>query len=739
LNQSVGDGVAENVVAVLAVLVAIQYGFIGLYIVPRLARLAVHPGRGVVRAGQWGAALFLLGGGLTHVGIAVHTLTAPPLETGRLLAVDLWPNLAQIFGGVTFSYIAWRKLDIRFTPKGYEQERQRAQLERERAAILLAQRAAEQEAVAGLGQLALTATEPAWLLDEAVEVVTRTLGVDYCKVLEVLPSEDALRVTAGTGWTPGVVGHAIVPRGEGSQAGYTLDSQEPVIVADLRREPRFTGHHLLHAHQVVSGITVVIGGHQRPYGVLGVHTRSARSFSEQEINFLTSVANVLATAIDRAATERETQHRALHDPLTGLPNRALFLDRLEHALTSLERRPTSVAVLFLDLDNFKAVNDNFGHPAGDELLTALATRLQGALRSSETLARFGGDEFAVLCGDIDSADSAIRIARRLTDAVKPLFSIGGHEHFVSAGIGIAVTDSPAAHAEDLLRDADTALYRTKEDGHDPIELFDDQLRERALDRLRTETALRGAVERGEMRLVFQPQVAIADGSIIGVEALLRWDHPTDGVISPADFIPVAERTRLIIPIGEWVLRQACRQAAAWRREHPGTPVRVSVNVSAHQFAQPDFDTVVADALREAGARPDQLAIEITETALMQIAGSPLATLGRLRELGVHVQLDDFGTGYSSLGYIESLPLDALKMDRMFLSGLVDKPSSRAIFSAVIALGAALELPVIAEGVETDEDVEQLLALGCHRAQGYRFGRPTSPEAIGELLGAALTA
>ena len=722
---------AEALVAVLALVVAAQYGFIGLYIIPRLARLAVQPGLRVVRIGQWGAVVFFLGCGVTHVGIAIHTLTEPAGPAGHLLTVHVWPHLGQIIGGLTFSYIAWAKLDIRFSPRGYEQERERAQLERERAATLLAQRAAEQEAVAGLGQLALRNGELPPLLDEAVEVVKRTLGVDFSEVLETLPSGDTLRVTAGVGWAAGVVGTS-VPR-SGSQAGFTLDTAEPVVVADLRRDPRFEGHRRLREHGVVSGITIAIRGREETYGVLGVHSANQRSFTGQEINFLQSVANILATAIDRASAEQETDHRSLHDPLTGLPNRTLFIDRLRHALARLSRRPKTVAVLFLDLDNFKVVNDTFGHGAGDELLTAVGARLSSELRPSETLARFGGDEFALLCDELESADAARSIAQRLVDCLAQPFVIAGQEHFVGVGIGIALADSSTTRAEDLLRDADTAMYRTKERGRDPIEVFDEHLRERAVERLRIENALRGAIERDEMRLVYQPQVSIQDGSITGVEALLRWQHPELGTVSPARFVPIAEETRLIIPVGTWVLRQACRQAAAWGSANPEAPVKVSVNVSVHQLAQPDFVSVVAEALADAGARPEWLAVEITESVLMQMAGPALAALERLRDLGVHIQLDDFGTGYSSLSYIETLPLDALKIDRAFVAGLAQKASSRAIFSAVVDLAAALELPVIAEGVETAEDVEHLRALGCDQAQGYHFGRPTSPEAIGQAL------
>jgi diguanylate cyclase (GGDEF)-like protein len=730
---------SQIVVAVLAALVAAQYGVIGLYIVPRLARLAAEPALAVVRWAKWGAVSFFLGCATTHVGIAVHSLFEPALAPGHLLTVHLWPHLAQIIGGATFTYIVWRKLDLRFSPKGYEAERERIQNERDRAAALATQRAAEQQAVARLGQVALQTRDPQQIMDAAVRTIAKTLDAEFTKVLQLLPSGDGLRVIAGRGWRPGVVGELRLACARGSHAGYTLHSEEPVVVEDIRREQRFRIHPVFAGHGVTSGMAVAVGGAARPFGVLSVYTTARRRFSDHEVNFLKSVAHVLGTAIDRAAAEEEGRRRALHDALTGLPNRSLFVDRLNHALTRLARQPKEVAIVFLDLDDFKAVNDTFDHPVGDELLRAVAARLSTAVRSADTLARFGGDEFAVLCEDLDGADDAVGIAERVAEALAAPFSLAGSEHFVTASIGIAVAKDPHDRAVTLLRNADIAMYRAKERGRACIELYDDALHERSLARLRIENSLRGAVERGEMHLVYQPVVNARDGALRGVEALLRWEHPDWGPVSPGEFIPVAEDSGLIVPIGAWVLEEACRQAARWRAAHSHTSVKVSVNVSPHQLATPDFFEFVTGAMASAGLAPDGLAIEITETVLMQTDGAARASLHRLRDAGLHIVLDDFGTGYSSLSYLDRFPLDALKIDRSFVAGLADKPSSRAIFSAITTMASALELPVVAEGIETPAQVECILSLGCEFAQGYHFGRPMPPADIDRLLDRELLA
>jgi diguanylate cyclase (GGDEF)-like protein len=395
-----------------------------------------------------------------------------------------------------------------------------------------------------------------------------------------------------------------------------------------------------------------------------------------------------------------------------------------------------VAVLFLDLDNFKAVNDTLGHGAGDELLRALSPRLQGALRASDTLARLGGDEFAVLCEDVRDGGAA-RVAERLAAALAAPVPAGGAEHHITASIGIAVAvaGGEPATPETLLRNADTAMYRAKERGRARFELFDRRLREETLRRLHIESGLRTAVERGELRLDYQPLVALPGGELRGVEALLRWDTPDEGELPPAEFIPAAEQSGLIVPIGTWVLEEACRQAARWRRARPDAPPPISVNVSALQVVQPDFAAVVRRALAQAGTPPELLCLELTETVLMEAGAATLQTLAAVRALGVRVMLDDFGTGYSALHYLEHIPLDGLKVDRSFVGGLGSRPQSAAIYSAVVAMAAALGLPVIAEGIETAGQAARLRELGCGLGQGFHFSRPVPATEIDALLAA----
>jgi diguanylate cyclase (GGDEF)-like protein/PAS domain S-box-containing protein len=594
-------------------------------------------------------------------------------------------------------------------------------------------RAAEQAAVADLGHRALAGGDLSRLMQDAVETVCSTLGADRAVVMELLPGGEELMLRAAVGAQDGVVGHFTVALGD-SQSGLAVRTREPVLVQDWASETRFarvTTSRYLGA----SGIAVPILGREQTFGVLSVQSETPQAFSPDDIAFLEAMAHVVAEAVHRVRAEDETRHRALHDPLTGLPNRVLFRDRLEHALAQGARRPSTVAVLFLDLDNFKSVNDTLGHGAGDELLRALTPRLQSVLRPADTLARLGGDEFAVLCEDLTEA-GAVTVAERLAAVLREPIPAGGGEHHITASVGIAVADSSAADPDGLLRDADAAMYRAKERGRARYELFDERLREQTVERLHIENGLRGAVQRGELRLVYQPLVSLEDGSLRGLEALLRWETPDRGLVMPDDFIPAAEQSGLIVPIGAWVLQEACRQAERWRRARSGDPLRVSVNVSAVQLAQPDFARVVERALLEAGATPELLCLELTETVLMEAGDAAVDVLHELRALGVQVVLDDFGTGYSALNYLEHIPLDGLKVDRTFAAGLAENgPHSSAIYGAVVAMASALSLPVVAEGVETAEQVSRLQALGCDVAQGFYFARPVPPEEIDALVAA----
>jgi diguanylate cyclase (GGDEF)-like protein len=426
-------------------------------------------------------------------------------------------------------------------------------------------------------------------------------------------------------------------------------------------------------------------------------------------------------------------HRVLHDPLTDLPNRTLFLDRLALALARLRRHQTSIAVLFIDLDNFKVVNDSLGHNAGDKLLVELGSRLRGAIRPSDTIARFGGDEFVVLCEDIDDARDAVTVGQRIVEAASEPFTLEGREMFVSASVGVALALDPDATPETLLRDADAAMYRAKERGRGRVEVFDEALRTRIMERLDLENGLRRALKRNEFRVYYQPEVSLSQGRMVAVEALLRWAHPERGLLQPSDFVPLAEETGLIVEIGEWVLNEACSQIAQWRRN--GAEIDVAVNVSARQLGQQDIVDVVRGALERSGLPAEALCLEITESAVMRDPEAALATLTLVKELGVKVALDDFGVGFSSLAQLkELLPLHALKVDRSFISGIADDDRNSAIVAAVVMMATTLGVTAIAEGVETEAQAMQARALGCDVSQGYFFTAPEPAELIAERLG-----
>jgi diguanylate cyclase (GGDEF)-like protein/PAS domain S-box-containing protein len=443
---------------------------------------------------------------------------------------------------------------------------------------------------------------------------------------------------------------------------------------------------------------------------------------------------ILHDISERKAFEHRLAHQAAHDPLTGLPNRVLLLERLEAALARARRHNHRVAVLFLDLDHFKVVNDSLGHGLGDRLLIAIAERLALALRPGDIVARFGGDEFVVLCEDLVSPQDAIAIAERVDEALAAPFVIDDTEVFVGVSIGIALPDDADAEPETLIRDADAAMYRAKDRGRARWEMFDNAMRASAVDRLDIENALRRALERRELRVFYQPMIDLRTGRIDGVEALLRWEHPERGLLLPGDFITVAEETGLIVPIGAWVLDQACRQVQRWHASSERTgSLRVSVNISGRQLGHPRLVDDVATALADTGIDPADVELEITESVLMDDVEMSAETLGRLHALGVKLAVDDFGTGYSSLSYLRRFPVDLLKVDRSFVDGLGTDPGDSAIVTAIITLAHTLGLSAVAEGVESALQLAELRRLDCDRGQGYFMARPAGGYEIGELL------
>jgi len=448
------------------------------------------------------------------------------------------------------------------------------------------------------------------------------------------------------------------------------------------------------------------------------------------------LARSISYAIERKRSEVQLAHQALHDALTGLPNRALFLDRLGQALSRMDRRDAHVAVLFLDLDRFKVVNDSLGHGAGDRLLIDVAARLQQVLRGGDTAARFGGDEFVILCEEVDGEREAITIAERIASALDAPFGVGEEEVFVRTSVGIALASgSSQSRPEAVIRDADAAMYRAKERGGGVYEVFDDGMRERALRRLETENRLHRALLHDEFVLHYQPQIRMATGTVTGVEALVRWHHPERGLVAPAEFIASAEETGLIIALGAWVLEEACRQSAAWCAARPDlAPVVVSINLSARQIAHPDLVATVADTIARTGVDPATLCLEVTETAVMDDHEAAADVLLELKALGLTLAIDDFGTGYSSLRALQRFPFDVVKIDRSFVTGIETSEQESAIVAAIVSLSHALGLRTVAEGVEQVAQVERLRVLGCDIAQGYFYARPAAPADLAGMLG-----
>jgi diguanylate cyclase (GGDEF)-like protein/PAS domain S-box-containing protein len=469
-------------------------------------------------------------------------------------------------------------------------------------------------------------------------------------------------------------------------------------------------------------------------GVLKIMGAQPDAFDEGHLQTLQLMAGLLGAAIGHRVLTDKLAHQAQHDALTGLPNRLLFQDRLAQALAQAERKQQKVAVLYMDLDRFKNINDTLGHSVGDALLRLAADRLCACIRKSDTMARLGGDEFVVLVTELTDAQDAMRVASKLTQALRLPFQVDGHELFVSISLGISIYPTDGTDGETLMVNADVAMYRAKDRGRDNFQWFAPEMNALARNRMDMERQLRHALELGQLSMHYQPQYG-GSGQIQGLEALMRWDHPTLGMVSPVQFIALAEDCGLIVPMGEWALRAACAQMVVWRGKHPS--LRVAVNVSAIQFKRNDWVDTVRGALHDTGLDPSALELEITESLLLHSVTETSANLFELRTLGVGIAIDDFGTGYSSLSYLHKLPVTTLKIDKSFVHEIgktsVPGQEEAPIIRTIIALAHNFGMSVVAEGVETETQRDLLLRLGCDSMQGYLFSRALTVEQVDLLL------
>jgi diguanylate cyclase (GGDEF)-like protein/PAS domain S-box-containing protein len=592
----------------------------------------------------------------------------------------------------------------------------------------LAQAHAQQGAVATLGNAALAGVPVPVLAQQATDLVVATLEVPYASVLLDDGHPDGLLLVAATGRFEQAVGTFRRPRDSSVTSVTTRGG--PTLSDDLRLERRWTPQSRL----VDSGIVSVAGAAIEPRsgapGVLSAGAEASGRFDADDLSFLEAMGNVLASAIDATQALEHLRHNALHDALTGLPNRVLVLDRLELALEQAVGRGTQVAVLVCDLDRFKVVNDGMGHAAGDEVLRTVADRLRLEVRPGDTVGRFGGDEFVIVCPDVADLDAVIAIADRLAAVAREPAAVFGTELVATVSIGIAVGgEAGEAAAAGLLRDADAAMYRAKDRGRARWELFDDEMRTRASVRLRTETELRRALELGELVLHYQPIISMVTDDVVGVEALMRWHHPDRGLLEPGAFVGVAGESGLVPELGAWAFREATHQVAQWTEEGWWERRWVAVNLAPRQLADRRLLEQIDGALASSGVDPTLVRVELTEDALVDDSTQTAGFLDGLRERGLGISVDDFGTGYSSLAYLKRLPIDALKLDRSFVAGLGEDGDDVVIAAAVIVMAQALGLRVVAEGVETSAQLEVLRAMGCDLVQGYLYTPALPPDAL----------
>ncbi|MEQ1529317.1 MAG: EAL domain-containing protein [Methylococcales bacterium] len=576
------------------------------------------------------------------------------------------------------------------------------------------------------------------LLQSGIEALAKLLEAKYAAIA-ILNEQGGVKHFVYTGinaLTAEKIGQ--FPQGLGL-LGVVIQNNVSLRLADMSADPRSMGFPEHHP-AMKSLLAVPISQHGHVYGRIYLSDKeSGEPFSKNDEELAFSFAHSLSLVLDNAREMEEVKrarqsldYMAHFDALTGLPNRTLLKDRVAQAIAHAQRSRGMMAILFLDLDNFKVVNDTIGHTLGDVLLKRVALRISACLRDGDTVARLGGDEFIIMLPDIVDSQDAAKVAAKILESLVESFNIEQHEVFVSASIGISIFPNNSQTLDGLLADADGAMYYAKKLGKNNYQFFTSQMNSSAQHYMKVEKHLRRALEQNELQLYYQPQVDIETGQVIGMEALLRWFSPELGSVIPQDFIPLAEESGLIVPIGAWVLKTACHQAKAWYEQ--GLPIRVSVNLSSRQFHQvqqhqqehPLLETVL-DALTESGLPPDLLELELTEGILMQHLDSTMRILTVLKSKGVRLSVDDFGTGYSSLSYLKRFPIDTLKIDKSFVNDISTDPSDKAIVAAITVMAQQLKLEVVAEGVETEAQLEYLKELRCHYVQGYYFSKPLTAE------------
>ncbi|HWJ95625.1 MAG TPA: EAL domain-containing protein, partial [Telluria sp.] len=584
--------------------------------------------------------------------------------------------------------------------------------------------AKRQTMIAALGQKALEAASLDELFRHACNTAAQGLGCRFAALLEADPARHKVVLRAGAGWPMQVLG---------SRYDFTPGADDAV------REPRLRAWsaELRAEHGIRSGVDAAIFSGTRLFGTIGVYLQGDRQFSSVELDFLKSIANTLATAIERAEAKDRLTYLAQYDPLTNLPNRRRVASCLHDAISRAGDQGAACSVLVIDLDRFKNVNDMLGHGAGDQLLVQVARRLVDCVHAGDVVGRLGADEFAVVLPEVANHGQTGDVAARIVEAMARPFRLQGQQVYVTASVGIAGWPDDGGNADELLKAADTAMYSAKGNGRNNYQFFLAEMNENATHRLQTESLLRGALQRGEFELHYQPKVSLEEGKLCGFEALLRWRHPERGLVPPAEFITILEDTSMIIEVGEWIIGHVCRQQRLWQLAGVAV-VPVAINLSARQFQQSDLAAVIQRIVRASGIDPRLIEFEITESMLMTDPEAAVTTLTAIKEQGMRLSVDDFGTGYSSLAYLKRFPLDALKIDRTFVRDLPDDSDDAAITRAVISLAHHLSLEVVAEGVETVEQLRALRAYDCDVVQGYFISRPLTTAQCDAVLAAPHT-